>query len=88
MFGPTGLGAVYDSGTDLVSPSDTGYCRGGEENCMRPNTSRKGRLCLNSASHVFSCWGFPGFWGGSTDHNPIFRIIIRQDVPCAGDFLP
>ena len=31
MFGPTGLGAVYDSGTDLVSPSDTGYCRGGDE---------------------------------------------------------
>jgi hypothetical protein len=31
MFGPTGLGAVYDSGSDLVSPSDTGYCRGGDE---------------------------------------------------------
>jgi len=31
MFGLTGLGAVYDSGSDLVSPSDTGYCRGGDE---------------------------------------------------------
>jgi hypothetical protein len=31
MFDPTGLGAVYDSGNDLVSPSDTSYYRGGDE---------------------------------------------------------
>ena len=35
MFGPTDLGAVYDSGSALVSPTGAGYCRGGDEIASR-----------------------------------------------------
>ena len=35
MFGATGLGAVYDSGSALVSPTGAGYRRGGAEIASR-----------------------------------------------------
>ena len=42
MFGPTDLGAVYDSGSALVSPTGAGYRRGGDEIASR--FARSGKI--------------------------------------------
>ena len=42
MFGATGLGAVYDSGSALVSPTGAGYCRRGDE--IASHFARSGKI--------------------------------------------